>query len=98
MRARQLFCVCACVCVTLMDAPMERRTDAWADLTAGSGGAAHTVAARFVRKTSSICGETAASQEEGRTRSSGFVLDLVPAEKLLRCDSLSGRQSCLRGY
>lgn len=29
---------------------MERRTDAWADLTAGSGGAAHTVALRLGRK------------------------------------------------
>lgn len=43
-------CVCVCVCVTLMDAPMERRTDAWADLTACSGGAPHTFAARLGRK------------------------------------------------
>lgn len=43
-------CVCVCVCVTLMDAPMERRTDAWADLTACSGGASHTFAARLGRK------------------------------------------------
>ena len=43
-------CVYVCVCVTLMDAPMERRTDAWADLTACSGGAAHIVAARLGRK------------------------------------------------
>lgn len=51
MCARQLrVCVCMCVCMTLMDAPMERRTDAWADLTACSGGAAHTVATRLGRK------------------------------------------------
>ncbi len=43
-------CMCVCVCVTLMDAPMERRTDAWADLTACSGGAAHIVPARLRRK------------------------------------------------
>lgn len=49
MRARQLR-VCLCVCVTLMDAPMERRTDAWADLTACSGGAPHTFAAGLGRK------------------------------------------------
>lgn len=41
---------CVSVCVTLMDAPMERRTDAWADLTARSGEALHTFAARLGRK------------------------------------------------
>lgn len=48
--ARNVRTAAVCVCVTLMDAPMERRTDAWADLTACSGGAAHTVAARLGRK------------------------------------------------
>lgn len=56
------------VCVTLMDAPMERRTDAWADLTAGGGGAARTVAERSRAETTSFCGRRLTIAAEGLLR------------------------------
>lgn len=104
MCARQLR---VCVCVTLMDAPMERRTDAWADLTACSGGAAHIVAARLGRKhprSAESHQSPNPSTEPGVRRRNGqthrFTRGATWGERLRRSDSRGGsdEESCFSGH